>query len=182
MGQNVGKSTLNTIKGMAELASEFDRSVEIEITNHSENQFLTTPATYIYSGYIASLPTPLINPGKKGNAIFTRTASTARGSVGVLTYTFGRTQISMLFSNPYDYNLYPIVFALYIPPLPELTDENLYYRMYFELSPSESFAKAELSSGTQKISVTGGNLVISATVKKMENALIDVVITDVFSG
>ncbi|XP_032898237.1 DELTA-thalatoxin-Avl1a-like [Amblyraja radiata] len=159
-----------------------DRSVEIQIMNNSENQFLTTPAVYIYSGYIANLPTPVINPGKKGNAVFTKTASTARGSVGVLTYSFGRTQISMLFSNPYDYNLYSMVFALYIPPLPELTDENLYYRMYSELSPSESFAKAELSSGTQKLSVNGGNLVISATVKKMDNSLIHVVITDVFKA
>ncbi|XP_059828689.1 hydra actinoporin-like toxin 1 [Hypanus sabinus] len=165
---------------MAEVTSNFTRSVEIQIINNSENQNLTCPAVYLSSGFIATLPTPIIHPGQKGNAVFVRTSGTARGSVGVLTYGFGQTQISMLFSNPYDYNLYPMVSALYIPPAPELTDESLFNKMYYELPQSENFAKAELRTGSAKISVTGGNLVISATIKKMEKSLIDVVIRDVY--
>ncbi|XP_072108051.1 uncharacterized protein [Mobula birostris] len=167
-------------QGMAELTSDFTRSVEIQIVNNSENQNLSCPAVYLYSGFTATSPTPIIQPGHKGNAVFVRTSRTARGSVGVLTYGFGQTQISMLFSNPYDYHLYPMVSALYIPPVPELTDESLYEKMYYELSQSEHFAKAELGTGSAKISVTGGNLVISATIKKMETSLIDVVIRDVY--
>ncbi|XP_067913750.1 hydra actinoporin-like toxin 5 [Heterodontus francisci] len=164
---------------MAAPQGEFNRSVQVEITNNTENQFFTSPVTYIYSGYIHSSPTPLINPGKKGDALFVRTSGTARGSVGVLTYAFGRTQFSLLFSNPYDYNLYRTVLALYIPYEPEPTDGNLYDKMYYDLAPSESFDKVELDSGTGKIFVRGGNVVVSAITEKMENCIIDIDIRDV---
>ncbi|XP_043572918.1 DELTA-actitoxin-Aeq1c-like isoform X1 [Chiloscyllium plagiosum] len=165
---------LSDLYRMAATSDEFNRAVDVEISNNTENQFFTSPAVYIYSGYIYNLPTPLINPGKKGDALFVRTSGTACGSVGVLTYAFGHTQFSLLFSNPYDYNLYSTVFAVYIPIEPELTDENLYYKMYYELEPSSYFAKAELSSGSEQIYVSGGNVVISATVTKTGNCSITI--------
>ncbi|XP_041051861.1 DELTA-actitoxin-Ate1a-like [Carcharodon carcharias] len=163
---------------MAAPSGEFNRSVLVQIANNTENKLFTSPATYIYSGYIYSKPTPLINPGMKGEALFVRTSGTARGSVGVLTYTFGHTQVSLLFSNPYDYNLYSTFFALYIPYEPEQTDENLYYKMYYELVPSCNFAKITLDSGIGEISVCGGNVVITATINAMNDSSISIVIRD----
>ncbi|XP_048409422.1 DELTA-sagatoxin-Srs1a-like [Stegostoma tigrinum] len=151
---------------MAATLDQFVRGVHVEIVNNCENQLFTSPACYIYSGYIYNLPTPLIHPGKKGDALFVKTSGTARGSVGVLTYAFGYTQFSLLFSNPFDYNLYSTVFALYIPNEPEMTDEKLYYKLYYELEPSSCFARVELRSETQQINVIGGNVAISATVTK----------------
>ncbi|GCB68429.1 hypothetical protein scyTo_0015219 [Scyliorhinus torazame] len=165
---------------MAALSDEFNRSVFVEITNNTENKFFATPATYIFSGYVFTLPTPLINPGRRGEALFVRTAGTARGSVGVLTYTFGRDQFSLLFSNPYDYNLYSMICALYAPVVPEATDENLYYKMYYELAPSEFFAKLTLNSGTGELSVRGGNVVIGATMNAKGSSSISIVIRDVY--
>ncbi|XP_078054098.1 DELTA-actitoxin-Aas1a-like isoform X2 [Mustelus asterias] len=165
---------------MAEPSGEFNRSVLVEIANNTENRFFTSPETYIYSGYTYSLPTSLINPGRKGDALFVRTSGTARGSVGVLTYTFDSHQFSLLFSNPYDYNLYSTFWALYIPIVPELTDENLYYKMYYELAPSEFFSKISLASGSGEIFASGGNVVIAATAKASGNSSISLAIRDAY--
>ncbi|XP_048468040.1 uncharacterized protein LOC109915657 [Rhincodon typus] len=145
-----------------------------------QNRHQIRNRTYIYSDYIYNSPTPLIYLRKKGDALFVKTSGMARGSVGVLTYAFGYTQFSLLFSNPYDYNLYSTVLALYIPIEPEMTDEKLYYKMYYELEPSCCFARVELGSGTQQTLVRGGNGAISATVTKMGNCSIST--RDVYSA
>ncbi|XP_067863903.1 DELTA-actitoxin-Aeq1a-like isoform X1 [Heptranchias perlo] len=171
-----------------------ERTVEVQIENNSKDKILTEaapqdrslrnstshilPMTYNYSGHVYNPAPPIISPGGKGDATFVKTKGAARGSVGILTYRFGDNQFSLMFSNPYDYNLYSIVFALYIPDRPVITDKSLYKKMYSQLTPKINFAKEVLSPRSETISVSGGGLIVSATMSNEAHSIIKVDVRD----
>ncbi|XP_067863904.1 DELTA-thalatoxin-Avl1a-like isoform X2 [Heptranchias perlo] len=155
-----------------------ERTVEVQIENNSKDKILTEAATYNYSGHVYNPAPPIISPGGKGDATFVKTKGAARGSVGILTYRFGDNQFSLMFSNPYDYNLYSIVFALYIPDRPVITDKSLYKKMYSQLTPKINFAKEVLSPRSETISVSGGGLIVSATMSNEAHSIIKVDVRD----
>ncbi|XP_078276431.1 uncharacterized protein LOC144605207 [Rhinoraja longicauda] len=155
-----------------------NRCVGVEISNKSMRYILTEPVTYSYSGRVSNPPPPTIDRGQKGVCVFTKTPYTACGTVGVLTYKFGNTQISLLISNPYDYNKYSIEYALYVPDHFLATNDDLYTRMYNELTESASFTKAALGKGNASLNITKGGIFVSATMSNEKKAILKIDIRD----
>lgn len=150
------------------------RCVGVEIHNKSMRYILTEPVTYSYSGRVSNPPPPTIDRGEKGVCVFIKTPYTACGTVGVLTYKFGNTQISLLVSNPYDYAKYSIEYALYVPDYLVATDENLYNQMYNELPESPSFTKTALGKGNAALTITKGGIFVSATMSNEKKAILKI--------
>ncbi|XP_033501544.1 uncharacterized protein LOC117268903 [Epinephelus lanceolatus] len=124
----------------------------IEITNKSSNYTLCNP-----SGYCAKPLPPSIDPTSSGNALFTKTANAARGAVGVFTYDLldkstkeSTEKIAVMFSVPYDYNLYSNWYALGIFEKSKECDHNLYYHMYNNTDHTFVRKKAGLSVSHRK--------------------------------
>ncbi|XP_078402898.1 uncharacterized protein LOC144683594 [Cetorhinus maximus] len=154
------------------------RCVGIEISNKSMNYILTEPVTYSYSGRVQNPPPPTIETGENGVCVFIKTPYTACGTVGVLSYKFSNTQISLLVSNPYDYSKYSIEYALYVPDRPIPTDNALYIKMYNELTESSCFTKTSLGKGNPSLNIRKGNLVVSATMSNEKKAILKIDIRD----
>ncbi|XP_051245173.1 uncharacterized protein LOC127357046 [Dicentrarchus labrax] len=113
------------------------RQCSVLMTNKCSNYSLCNLSLHSDSGSCTE-PLPLtIDPSKTGNALFTKTPNTARGAVGVFTYNLlnqstnaSTEKIAVMFSVPYDYNLYSNWFAVGIFDKSVLCDRDLYYRMY----------------------------------------------------
>ncbi|XP_067913752.1 uncharacterized protein [Heterodontus francisci] len=159
-------------------AVDSSRCVGIEISNKSMHYVLTEPVTYSYSGRLQSPPPPTINRGEKGVCVFVKTPYTACGTVGVLSYKFDNTQMSLLVSNPYDYSKYSIEYALYVPDRPMPTDNDLYNKMYDQLTESSSFSKASLGKGNPSLNIRKGNIFLSATMSNEKKAILKIDIGD----
>ncbi|XP_072909037.1 uncharacterized protein [Hemitrygon akajei] len=168
-------------KSIEEIMETVDssRCVGIEISNKSSSYVLTEPAIYNYSGRVNRAPPHIIDRGQKGVCVFIKTPNTADGAVGVLSYRFGNNQISMLVSNPYDYNKYSIKYALYVPDIPTPTGNNLYNKMYNELTESASFTKTALGKGNPSLNITIKGIYVSATMSNEEKVILKIDIRDV---
>nr|XP_014427498.1 DELTA-thalatoxin-Avl1a-like [Pelodiscus sinensis] len=126
----------------------FGRCVGIEIFNNTENVTLENPRTYCKSGNVWMEPTPEIPPGGSGSSVFVKKGRTACGSVGVLSYESNIFTLAIMFSNPFNYNLYNIEFALQLCSGRQQFDsmERLYSYMHGGGPPYQchSFRKAVL--------------------------------------
>lgn len=109
--------------------------------------------TFCESGYNSVPPAPTILPGQTRNCVFVKTFLAPTGSVGLLTYDCGNVTLCLMFSNPFDYNLYDICYALYVSEdnMQYSGLEELYKEMYYKMSPSKVFARAQLSKSSQSI-------------------------------
>ncbi|XP_041434732.1 DELTA-thalatoxin-Avl1b-like [Xenopus laevis] len=105
---------------------ETGRCVGIEIANKTKSITLSSPSTYCDSGFVYCPPPPTISPGTVDHCIFVKTPSTACGSVGVLTHFSGTHTVTILFSNPFDYNIHNILFGALITEKTRKADHALY--------------------------------------------------------
>ncbi|XP_015742633.1 DELTA-sagatoxin-Srs1a-like isoform X2 [Coturnix japonica] len=171
--------SVGPIAGGAEMAH---RSVEIQITNSTRDITLRNPRSYCYSGYSSSPPSPIIQPGDTGCCTFNNTPARLRGSVGVLVYEAETFTLAILFSNPFDYNLYSMEFAVEISPekahVGQLQD--VYNRMYRGLpaNPNNTgmFQLAKLSDTQETSIVSAGGTKVTATMSTAANSIIKVVV------
>ncbi|KAG9331986.1 hypothetical protein JZ751_016262, partial [Albula glossodonta] len=102
-------STASDVVGVAQvIAEEGDRSVTIHLINHSNSHILVHPS---------DPPQPTVQSGETVKCSFNKTAGAARGAVGVMTYDITNSsnevfqRLAIMFSVPYDYNLYENYFA-----------------------------------------------------------------------
>ncbi|XP_027140885.1 DELTA-sagatoxin-Srs1a-like [Larimichthys crocea] len=113
------------------------RQCSVEVTNKCSNYELCEPSVYMNSGFCAqSLPLTL-EPSSSGNALFTKTPHGARGAVGVFTYDLldkstneSTEKIAVMFSVPYDFNLYSNWYAVGIFHKFTECNHDLYHKMY----------------------------------------------------
>ncbi|XP_067399130.1 DELTA-thalatoxin-Avl1a-like [Emydura macquarii macquarii] len=155
------------------------RCVGIQITNNTENVTLEKPRFYCFSGHVKNDPEPQIPPGSSESCVFEKTSYTARGSVGVLSYESDAFTLAIMFSNPYDRNIYYSEFALELFPGRKHFEsmERLYQYMYSDGPPfkCESFRRMELTD-TQKgeLNVSNEEIQVKVTISNGNKAIIKV--------
>ncbi|XP_030626167.1 bryoporin-like [Chanos chanos] len=115
------------------------RSCTMEINNISRIYCLTNPKTHMISGYVFRPPQPTIQPNKTDVCAFAKTGLGFRGAVGVLTYELshvetqhGEKVLAIMFSVPFDYNLYENWLAVGVFNKTRKCNEKLFKHMYYD--------------------------------------------------
>ncbi|XP_014841938.1 PREDICTED: DELTA-sagatoxin-Srs1a-like, partial [Poecilia mexicana] len=140
--------------------------------------------TYLDNGEVFNPPQPTVRPLKTEVCTFTKSGGKATGSVGVLTYDlFERSQndyietLAIMFSVPWDYNLYKNWFAVGIYKKGRNCDKDLFKEMYYEKKENEhGFVRGEANGSG--INYVGNYLDIKATMCPMGNAIMNVEVWD----
>ncbi|XP_044187886.1 bryoporin-like [Thunnus albacares] len=114
-----------------------NRNCTIEITNVSSNYCLINPKVYMSSGFSHHPPQPTVRPNMTEVCSFTKDDNTATGAVGLLTYDLFHMQsrvcserMAIMFSVPFDHNLYNNRLAVGMVEQSRACDKNLYDQMY----------------------------------------------------
>ncbi|XP_062331099.1 actinoporin-like protein [Osmerus eperlanus] len=158
------------------------RNVTIEITNLTNNYCLLNPKVFLENGCTHSPPQPTVRPLKTEVCSFSKDSAKATGSVGVMTYDlFEKTQngyietVAIMFSVPYDYNMYKNWFAVGIFGKGKECNEALYKEMYYN-KEQKGFVREEARGSS--ITYEGNYLDIKATMSPMGRAMMKVEVWD----
>lgn len=158
------------------------RNVTIEITNITNNYCLVDPKVYLDSGNCHSPPQPTVRPLQTEVCNFSKTSAKASGAVGVLTYDLferqsncAREKLAIMFSVPYDYNMYKNWSAVGIYNVDKECNEALYKEMYYN-KEMEGFKREEAKGCC--LTYEGNNLDILCTMSPMGRAIMKVEVWD----
>ena len=134
------------------------------------------------SGYCEDPLPPMVGPCSAASALFNKTTGAATGAIGVFTYDLFNPDLNdyshvlaIMFSVPYDRNLYSNWFAVGIFDRGNSCDYNLYDIMYNGSENNFVRAKADGSC----ISYEGDYVVVSATMSDSHEAVLKVDINDI---
>ncbi|XP_061600026.1 DELTA-sagatoxin-Srs1a-like [Cololabis saira] len=112
------------------------RQCLVEIQNKSSCCSLTDPRVHLVSGSSEAPLPPMLKPSEAGSARFVKSVG-ARGSVGVFTYDLVHQsskqhggKMAVMFSVPYDFNLYSNWYAVGMFGGDQPCDKDLYELMY----------------------------------------------------
>lgn len=144
------------------------RECAIQITNMCSRHTLCNPRISLFSGGCASPLPPTVGSSTTGSVLFTKTPHTAKGAVGVFTYDLRNNstknsyeKLAVMFSVPYDFNLYSNWYAVGIFGGEKKCDYNLYCEMYYHSEAGFVRGKASGSCQVQRPSCySRGNNVI----------------------
>ncbi|KAJ3608335.1 hypothetical protein NHX12_025384 [Muraenolepis orangiensis] len=158
------------------------RNVTIEITNLTSAFCLANPKVFLESGHTHSPPQPTVRPMKTEVCNFSKTSSAATGAVGLLTYDLcsrnsrGEAEaVAVMFSVPYDNNMYKNWFAVGLYNTSKGCDEALYKEMYYDKEQKQFVRHEADGSG---ITFAGKNLDIKATMSPMGRAIMKIEVWD----
>ncbi|KAK0150231.1 DELTA-thalatoxin-Avl1a [Merluccius polli] len=156
------------------------RSCTVEINNSSGSFTLTEPRLFTESGCCEVPPPPMIGPYSNGSAFFNKSTGAATGAVGVLTYNlfnnnldYGKV-LAVMYSVPYDRNLYSNWCAVGVFDRGTECDYNLYDIMYNGSEDSFSRAKADGSS----VCYQADYVMVNATMSDSGEAVVRVDISE----
>ncbi|KAL2101277.1 hypothetical protein ACEWY4_003038 [Coilia grayii] len=176
-----GKSMSETAEAVAADVGT-RRNVTIEINNLTNNYCLLNPRVFLDSGETYNPPQPTVRPLKAEVCSFSKNKAKATGSVGVMTYDlFERSRndyvetLAIMFSIPWDYNLYKNWFAVGIYPKGRACDEALYKEMYYDKKQKDFVREQANGSG---IDYVGNHLDVRATMSPMGKAIMKVEVWD----
>lgn len=141
---------------------------------------------YLENGNCHSPPQPTVRPLQTEVCNFSKTSAKASGAVGILTYDLferqsngAKEKLAIMFSVPYDYNLYKNWVAVGIYELGRDCDESLYKEMYYN-KDQKGFVRAE-ATGSGLV-YEGKNLDVMVTMSPLGRAIMKVELWDkVFS-
>ncbi|XP_029977994.1 DELTA-stichotoxin-Hcr4a-like [Sphaeramia orbicularis] len=157
------------------------RNVTIEFINVTSKYCLINPKVYLESGQVHVPPQPTVRPFKTEVCNFSKTSAKTSGAVGVLTYDLYHQlngtaeRLAIMFSVPYDYNLYKNWFAVGIYGKDRECDEGLYKEMYYS-KDQRSFVREEAVGST--ITCLGRQVDVKAAMSPMERAIMKVEVWD----
>ncbi|XP_068519950.1 DELTA-thalatoxin-Avl1a-like [Anas acuta] len=163
--------------------TEVCRSVGVEIINNTKNVTLEDFRSYCVSGNIQIVPPFEIGPQSVGVCTFAKTSYSLRGSVGVLVCKASSFSLAIMFSNPFDYALYSIEFALEL-----FKTENHMVRLHEVFSrmmerksygSSTLFQRATLASDHETLEVSSGNIRVRARMSNSAKAILKVQVDDI---
>lgn len=133
---------------------------------------------YLDSGNCHSPPQPTVLPLKTEVCNFSKTTAKASGAVGVMTYDVFRRgdtgpseKLAIMFSVPFDYNLYKNWAAVGMYPLETPCDEKLYKEMYYN-KKQDGFVRQETNGSC--FSFEGKTLEILCTMSPEGRAIMKV--------
>ncbi|XP_070846830.1 DELTA-actitoxin-Afr1e-like [Chaetodon trifascialis] len=157
------------------------RNVTIEITNVTKDYCLIDPVVYLESGNCHSPPQPTVRPLRTEVCNFSKTSAKASGAVGVLTYDVferhskaAKETIAIMFSVPYDYNMYKNWAAVGIYSKGKECNESLYKEMYY--NKEEGFVREEAHGCC--LTYEGTKLDVMCTMSPMGRAIMKVEVWD----
>ncbi|XP_029294147.1 bryoporin [Cottoperca gobio] len=114
-----------------------NRNCTVEISNVSAGYCLINPKVYMSSGFCHHPPQPTIRTTMTEVCSFTKDDNTATGAVGLLTYDLFHMQsrvcserMAIMFSVPYDQNLYKNRLAVGMVEHSHACDKQLYNMLY----------------------------------------------------
>ncbi|XP_072703694.1 uncharacterized protein [Ciconia boyciana] len=159
----------------------FERSVEFQITNKTQDVTWYNPRSYCFSAYSSTLPSPRIPPGVTESCQFARSMIHFWGCMGVLVYEADAFMLSILFSNPLSYNIFYVKVAMEISlhkvHLGNL--EDIYTRMYNTQPASTGkdtmFHQVKLGTCQEATMVSAGNMWVMATMSSAAKLVIKVI-------
>ncbi|KAM9392994.1 DELTA-sagatoxin-Srs1a-like [Pholidichthys leucotaenia] len=148
------------------MSAPANRQCSIEIQNKTSMFTLSNPQIHSVSGACQSPLPPTISPLENGSALFTKTAHAACGAVGVFTYDLQQEptkqnsgRVAVMFSVPYDFNLYSNWYAIGVFGMDKHCDQQLFDEMYKKSEKGFVRGKAKGPSLTYK----GGWVTVMAT-------------------
>ncbi|XP_057673091.1 bryoporin-like [Corythoichthys intestinalis] len=155
-----------------------NRNCSFEITNVSSVYCLINPKVYMSSGFCHHPPQPTIRSMRTELCSFDKDDHTATGAVGLLTYDLFHMQnrtcsqrMAIMFSVPYDHNLYKNRLAVGIFEASHNCDKKMYEQMY-DGKETGYFSRADASGSGL---VFGNNQVdVRATMSTVGKAIIKV--------
>ncbi|KAM6924664.1 DELTA-sagatoxin-Srs1a-like [Xenentodon cancila] len=157
------------------------RYCSVEINNNSNGYTLSNPRVFTESGH-CEVPLPdMIGPCSVVRGLFNKTTGTATGAVGVFTYDLFNADLNdhnhiaaVMFSVPYDRNLYSNWCAVGIFDKGKSCDYDLYNLMYN--GNANKFARGKADSAC--VSYEGDYVIISASMSDSGEAVLRVNISD----
>ncbi|XP_022607890.1 DELTA-actitoxin-Aeq1b-like isoform X2 [Seriola dumerili] len=153
------------------------RQCSIELQNKSSMFTLCNPHVHTVSGSCDAPFPPTLGPSESGGALFVKSPHAACGSVGVFTYDLlsestqqYRGRVAVMFSVPYDFNLYSSWFAVGVFGLDTHCDQHLYETMYYNTERGFVRGKAKGPS----LSHRGSHVTVRATMSDSYRAVLKV--------
>ncbi|XP_047677242.1 bryoporin-like [Tachysurus fulvidraco] len=152
------------------------RNVSIQITNFTDSYTLSNPRSYNSSGCCLNPPQLTVATKTSEACTFSKTASVARGCVGVLAYKILKDEVYfvgelvIMFSVPFDYNLYENYLALGIFENHVSCNDNLFSKMYYAKGTftRERATGSEVMYSGQGICVKGTMSTAGKAIMKVE--------------
>lgn len=157
--------------------------MEIQISNKTQNVTLENPRTYFYSGHSSFPPSPTVPPGSSDTCRFS--SPPFRGCVGVLVYEAKTFTVAIFFSNPLDYNLFPMELGLELSLVKAHLGrlEDTYTRMSQRGTPPTYNGTTvcycvTLDTCQDPVQVSVGHVKVTATMSNTRRSIIRVVLQE----
>ncbi|XP_029945920.1 bryoporin-like [Salarias fasciatus] len=133
-----------------------NRNCTIEIANITGGYCLINPKVFMTSGFSKHPPSPTIPINKTEVCSFVKDDNTATGAVGLLTYDLFHMQsrvsserLAVMFSVPFDTNLYKNKLAVGVVEQSRACDKTLYDQMYDGKDVSKFTRSEQSGSGLE---------------------------------
>ncbi|KAL9822968.1 uncharacterized protein GJ701_016088 [Geothlypis trichas] len=160
-----------------------ERTVEIQISNSTQNVTLENPRTYFYSGHSSVPPSPAVPPGSSDTCQFS--SPLFCGCCGVLVYEATTFTVAIFFSNPLDYNRFPMELGLELSLLKAHLGslEDTYSRMSqmrasFTTNGTTVCGHVTLDTCQEPVQVSVGHVRVTATMSNTRSSIVRVVLQE----